>query len=73
MKKIGFLGRWAWVVNSALFALYHVWQAPTTWALFALVFFFGLLMQWRKNLYPLIAFHFLVNIVWGAIIGAVLK
>ena len=73
MKKIGFLGRWAWVANSALFALYHVWQAPTTWALFGLVFFFGLLMQWRKNLYPLIAFHFLVNIVWGAIIGAVLK
>ena len=73
MKKIGFLGRWTWVVNSVLFGLYHVWQAPTTWALIGLVFFFGLLMQWRKNLYPLIAFHFLVNIVWGAIIGAVLK
>ena len=73
MKKIGFLGRWTWVVNSILFGLYHVWQAPTTWALIGMVFFFGLLMQWRKNLYPLIAFHFLVNIVWGAIIGAVLK
>ena len=73
MKKIGFLGSWAWVVNSVLFGLYHVWQAPTTWALIGLIFFFGLLMQWRKNLYPLIAFHFLVNIVWGAIIGAVLK
>jgi uncharacterized protein len=33
MKKIGFLGSWAWVVNSVLFDLYHVWQAPTTWAL----------------------------------------
>jgi membrane protease YdiL (CAAX protease family) len=43
------------------------------WALIGLIFFFGLLMQWRKNLYPLIAFHFLVNIVWGAIIGALLK
>ena len=42
-------------------------------ALIGMVFFFGLLMQWRKNLYPLIAFHFLVNIVWGAIIGATLK
>jgi membrane protease YdiL (CAAX protease family) len=73
MKKIGFLGAWAWAVNSALLARYHVWQAPTTLALFGLVFFFGLLMQWRKNLYPLVAFHFLVNIVWGAIIGAVLK
>jgi hypothetical protein len=73
MKKIGFLGKWAWFVNSILFGLYHVWQAPTTWALMGLVFFFGLLMQWRKNLYPLIAFHFLVNIVWGAIIGAAIK
>jgi len=73
MKKIGYLGNWAWVVNSVLFGLYHVWQAPTTWALLGMVFFFGLLMQWRKNLYPLIGFHFLVNIVWGAIIGAVVK
>ena len=70
MKKIGFLGPWAWVVNSILFGLYHVWQAPTTWALIGPVFVFGLLMQWRKNLYPLIFFHFLMNIVWGAIIGA---
>jgi membrane protease YdiL (CAAX protease family) len=28
MKKIGFLGAWAWVVNSVLFALYHIWQLP---------------------------------------------
>lgn len=70
MKKIGFLGGWAWAVNSVLFGLYHVWQAPTTWALMGPALVFGLLMQWRKNLYPLIAFHFLMNIVWGAIIGA---
>lgn len=70
MKKIGFLGSWTWVVNSILFGLYHVWQAPTTWALIAPVFVFGLLMQWRKNLYPLIFFHFLMNIVWSAVIGA---
>jgi uncharacterized protein len=70
MKKIGYLGPWAWVVNSLLFGLYHVWQAPTTWALIGPVFLFGLLMQWRKNLYPLIAFHFLVNIIWSAILGA---
>jgi membrane protease YdiL (CAAX protease family) len=56
-----------------LFGLYHVWQAPTTWALIVLVFFFAFLMQWRKNLYPLIGFHFLVDIVWGAIVGAVGK
>jgi membrane protease YdiL (CAAX protease family) len=70
LKKIGFLGGWAWVVNSMLFALYHMWQAPTTWALIGPAFVFGLLMRWRKNTYPLIAFHCLINIVWSAIIGA---
>ena len=72
MKKIGFLGSGAWAVNSILCALYHLWQAPTTWALIGPVFVFGLLMKWRKNLYPLIVIHFLMNIVWGAIIGALL-
>jgi len=72
LKKIGFLGSWAWVVNSFLFALYHLWQAPTTWALIGPAFVFGFLMHSRKNLYPLIAFHFLINIVWGVIIGALL-
>ena len=69
LKKIGFLGGWSWLVNSVLFALYHIWQAPTTWALIGPVLVFGLLIRWRKNLYPLIAFHFLVNIVWGAIMA----
>jgi membrane protease YdiL (CAAX protease family) len=72
LKKIGFLGSWAWVVNSMLFALYHMWQPAMTWPLIILSLAFGLLMRWRKNLYPLIFFHFLANIAWGAIIGAVL-
>ncbi len=72
LKKIGFLGSWAWVVNSMLFALYHMWQPAMTWPLILLSVAFGLLMRWRKNLYPLILFHFLANIAWGAIIGAVL-
>jgi len=71
LKKIGFLGSWAWVVNSMLFALYHMWQPAMTWPLIILSLAFGLLMRWRKNLYPLIFFHFLANIAWGAIIGAV--
>jgi hypothetical protein len=69
LKKIGFLGPWAWVINSVLFGLYHVWQAPETWPLVPSALFFGLLMQWRKNLYPLIFFHLLVNLVLGAMIG----
>jgi hypothetical protein len=73
LKKIGFLGSWAWVVNSILFALYHMWQPAQTWPLVFFALSFGILMQWRKNLYPLILFHVLANIVWGGIIGTVLE
>ncbi len=61
MKKSSFLGRTNWVVNSLLFALYHLWQIPQTWPLIGLVFGFGLLMRLRKDLYILIAFHLFVN------------
>lgn len=61
MKKIAFLGNAAWIVNSILFAIYHFWQIPQTWPLIGLVLAFGLLMQLRKDLYVLVAFHFFVN------------
>ena len=50
LKKIGFLGSWAWVVNSILFGLYHIWQAPETWPIVPSALFFGLLMRWRKKM-----------------------
>jgi uncharacterized protein len=61
MKKSSFLGRANWVVNSLLFALYHLWQIPQTWPLVGLVFAFGLLMRLRKDLYVLVAFHLFIN------------
>lgn len=61
MKKTAFLGRANWVVNSMLFALYHLWQIPQTWPLIGLVLAFGLLMALRKDLYVLVAFHLFVN------------
>ncbi len=61
MKKSSFLSGANWVVNSLLFALYHLWQIPQTWPLVGLVFAFGLLMRLRKDLYVLIAFHLFVN------------
>jgi len=61
MKKIAFLGNAAWVVNSLLFAIYHFWQIPQTWPLIGLVLTIGLLMQLRKDLYVLVAFHFFIN------------
>lgn len=69
LKKIGFSGSWAWVINSVLFSIYHLWQAPQTWPILPLSLFFGLLMQLRKNLYPLIFFHIAVNSLLGIIIG----
>lgn len=65
MKKSAFLGRSNWIVNSVLFAMYHLWQIPQTWPLVGLMLFFGLLMILRKDLYVLIAFHFFVN-MWLA-------
>jgi hypothetical protein len=65
MKKSAFLGKLNWIVNSGLFALYHLWQVQQTWPLIGLVLAFGLLMALRKDLYVLIAFHFLAN-MWMA-------
>jgi len=65
MKKSAFLGQVNWVVSSVLFALYHLWQVQQTWPMVGLVLAFGLLMTLRKDLYVLIAFHFLVN-MWMA-------
>lgn len=61
MKKIAFLGGAAWIVNSLLFATYHLWQIPQTWPLLGLAPAIGLLMQLRKDLYVLVAFHFFIN------------
>jgi uncharacterized protein len=65
MKKSAFLGRANWFVSSVLFAVYHLWQVQQTWPMVGLVLAFGLLMTLRKDLYVLIAFHFLVN-TWMA-------
>ncbi len=65
MKKSAFLGKMNWIVSSILFALYHLWQVQQTWPMIGLVLAFGLLMTLRKDIYVLIAFHFLVN-MWMA-------
>jgi len=63
MKKIGFCGKWTWLVSNALFEFYHIHQAPNNWpyVLIAFLLPFGLLMQWRKCLYVVIGFHLVVN------------
>ena len=64
MKKCGFLGRHTWWITSLLFALYHLWQIPHTWPLFAPAIVFGLVMVLRKNLYVVILLHLLLNLWW---------
>lgn len=63
MKKIGFFGAWTWLASNVLFELYHIHQAPNNWpyVLIAFILPFGILMQWRKSIYPVIAFHIIVN------------
>lgn len=69
MKKSTFLGAWNPALSSVLFALYHLWQAPTTWALAIPAVVFGYLMVWRKNLWLCIALHLYLNLAWGGIVG----
>lgn len=68
MKKIAFLGNATWIVNSLLFAVYHLWQIPQTWPLVGLVLSLGLLMQLRKDLYVMVTFHLFINmwLTYGA-------
>lgn len=61
MKKTAFLGRANWIINSLLFAIYHLWQIPPTWASIGLIPAFGLLMNLRKDLWVLVIFHLFVN------------
>jgi len=65
MKKTAFLGKFNWIVNSVLFALYHLWQVQQTWPMIGLVLAIGLLMALRKDLWVLIGFHFFIN-MWMA-------
>ena len=50
MNKSAFLGKMNGIVNSVLFALYHLWQAEQTWPMIGLVLAFGLLIALRKDL-----------------------
>ena len=73
LKKSAFLGRYNIWINGLLFAGYHLWQIPQTWPLFGLTVVFGILMTWRKNLYPLIFLHALLNFVWPPLYYLIFK
>ncbi|WP_128546774.1 CPBP family intramembrane glutamic endopeptidase [Larkinella soli] len=67
-KKTAFLGKHNVWVNGVLFAVYHLFQIPQTWPLVIPSMVFPLLMAARKNLYVVILFHLLVNLVWAPLI-----
>lgn len=64
MKKCAFLGGHTWWITSVLFVIYHFWQIPFTWSLIFPALIFGLVMIWRKDLYVVIALHFVLNLIW---------
>lgn len=68
LRKVGSL-KGDWFIVSALFQLYHVWQAPINWAylLLSVVIPCEILVKLRKNIYGAIVFHVFVNMFWGAI------
>lgn len=71
-KKTSFLGKYNVFINGALFSIYHLFQIPQTWPLIIPSMAFPLIMSWRRNLWTVIIFHFLVNLVWAPAIGWIL-
>jgi uncharacterized protein len=72
-KKSAFLGKHNVWINGALFAIYHFFQIPQTWPLIIPGMVFPLIMQWRKNLWVAVIFHFIVNLVWGPVVGLIIS
>lgn len=64
LKRLGFLGAYAWLANNALFLLYHFWQAPVNWAYLPIFFLmpFGPAMAWRRSIWVPMLLHVALNL-----------
>lgn len=64
LKRLGFLGPYAWLVSNALFLLYHFWQAPVNWAYLPIFFLipFGPAMAWRRSIWVPMLLHVALNL-----------
>ena len=67
LPRLGYLGAWAPLVNTALFTVHHWWQ-PYNWAqIFLIMLPLVYLVWWRRSVWLSVAMH-----CAGNSIGAVL-
>ena len=63
LPRLAHLGWRAPVINTALFALAHLWQPYNYVAIFAMVLPLTLITWWRKSLYVQLVAHCLANTI----------
>lgn len=68
LPKMHSLGKWSWIVNGLLFALYHTFQLWLFPVLFVVSITSAFVVYKSKSILPAIAFHFIANFLI-AIIG----
>jgi len=70
LTRLSRFGRWAPVINVALFSLYHLW---TPWMFFSrliLLIPMVYLVQWKRNIYIGMIAHCLLNLIGTAVLFA---
>jgi len=65
LPKMQFLGKWSWVVNGVLFALYHTFQLWLFPLLVVVSLATALVVYLSKSLWPAFAVHIVANFLIG--------
>jgi uncharacterized protein len=74
LPKLSSLGRWAPVVNTVLFALYHLWTPWQSLSRMVMVLPLVSTTWWKRNLYPAMIAHCLLNtIAWILTFSQILR
>jgi membrane protease YdiL (CAAX protease family) len=63
-------GRWAPLLNAALFSLYHFWLPAQFFTRLAAVAPLIYAVRWRRNIYLGMAVHVLLNTIGGGLLVA---
>lgn len=70
LPRMDRFGRWAPLINAALFSLYHFWAPWQFLSRLAAVAPFVYAVRWRRNIYLGMAVHILLNTIGGGLVVA---
>ncbi len=70
LPRLDRLGRWAPLVNVALFSLYHFWLPAPLLSRFAAILPVAYAVRWRRNVYLGMVVHIALNVVGGVLVIA---